>query len=244
MKQDLIDEFRSRKGSFVDRETNRRIDFSDATDDQVRERIADDFADFRAGKATARTLGQKVADFFRSLINFFKSFVNKPSLKDELFKAIDTGKFKTKAFNDRRVPGLNEQQTNEFVQDITARLFQYVFGTNTSLFSPARITAGEIFNNIKEQFKEEGVFEYITDKTYDDLVKKTKDFLKYYRIEFDEDSRVTVNDEGATNRNYAAETFSVDFKKASPYAVKLLVGTLIQTETTNQENSLSIKLPP
>jgi hypothetical protein len=253
MQQNLINEFRSRKGSFVDRETNRRIDFSDATDDQVRERIADDFADFRAGKATARTLGQKIADFFRSLINFFKSFVNKPSLKDELFKAIDTGKFKTKAFNDtnpspmasyRRVPGLNEQQTNEFVQDITARLFQYVFGTNTSLFSPARITAGEIFNNIKEQFKEEGVFEYITDKTYDDLVKKTKDFLKYYRIEFDEDSRVAINDEGATNRNYAAETFSVDFKKASPYAVKLLVGTLIQTETTNQENALSIKLPP
>jgi hypothetical protein len=253
MQQALIDEFRERKGSFIDRKSGKRIDFNEATDEEARERIADDFAEFRAGKTSARTLGQKITDFFRSIINFFKSFVNKPSLKDELFKAIDTGKFKEKAYNDtnpsqmavyRRVPGLNEQQTNEFVQDITARIFDYVFSTNTSLFSPAKITAGEIFNNIKEQFRSEGVFEYISEPTYDELVKRTKDYLKYYRIEFDENSRVVINDEGSTNRNYAAETFSVDFKKASPYAVKLLVGTLIQTETTNQENALTFKTPP
>ena len=253
MQQALINEFRNRKGSFIDRKSGRRIDFNEATDEEARERIADDFAEFRAGKAAARTLGQKITDFFRSIINFFKSFVNKPSLKDELFKAIEKGEFKTKAYNDtnpsqmalyRRVPGLNEQQTNEFVQDMIARMFDYVFSTNTSLFSPAKITAGEIFNNIKEQFKNEGVFDYIGEDTYDALVKKTKDHLKYYRIEFDEDSRVVINDAGATNRNYAAETFSVDFKKSSPYAVKLLVGTLIQTETTNQENALTFKTPP
>lgn len=253
MQQALIDEFRERKGSFIDRASGRRIDFNEATNEEAREYIADEFAAFRAGKATARTLGQKLVDFFRSIINFFKSFVNKPTLKDELFKSIEKGEFKQKAYKDtnpsqmaayRRVTGLNEQQTNEFVQDMTARLFQYVFNTNTSLFSPAKITAGEIFGNIKEQFKNEGVFDYITDDTYNQLVNRTKEHLKYYRIEFDEDSRIGVNDEGASNRNYAAETFSVDFKKASPYAVKLLVGTLIQTETTNQENALSIKLPP
>jgi len=253
MQQALIDEFRERKGSFIDRASGRRIDFNEATDEEAREYIADEFAAFRAGKATARTLGQKLVDFFRSIINFFKSFVNKPTLKDELFKSIEKGEFKQKAYKDtnpsqmaayRRVTGLNEQQTNEFVQDMTARLFQYVFNTNTSLFSPAKITAGEIFGNIKEQFKNEGVFDYITDDTYNQLVNRTKEHLKYYRIEFDEDSRIGVNDEGATNRNYAAETFSVDFKKASPYAVKLLVGTLIKTKTTNQENSLSVTLPP
>ncbi len=253
MQQALIDEFRERKGSFIDRASGRRIDFNEATNEEAREYIADEFAAFRAGKATARTLGQKLVDFFRSIINFFKSFVNKPTLKDELFKAIEKGEFKQKAYKEtnpsqmaayRRVPGLNEQQTNEFIQDMTARLFQYVFNTNTSLFSPARITAGEIFNNIKEQFKNEGVFDYITDDTYNKLVEKTKDYLKYYRIEFDENSRIAINDEGATNRNYAAETFSVDFKKASPYAVKLLIGTLIKTKVTNQENSLSVTLPP
>jgi hypothetical protein len=253
MQQALIDEFRERKGSFIDRASGRRIDFNEATDEEAREYIADEFAAFRAGKATARTLGQKLVDFFRSIINFFKSFVNKPTLKDELFKAIERGEFKQKAYKDtnpsqmaayRRVTGLNEQQTNEFVQDMTARLFQYVFNTNTSLFSPARITAGEIFNNIKEQFKNEDVFDYITDDTYNQLIDRTKEYLKYYRIEFDEDSRIAINDEGATNRNYAAETFSVDFKKASPYAVKLLIGTLIKTKTTNQENSLSVTLPP
>jgi hypothetical protein len=253
MQQALIDEFRERKGSFIDRASGRRIDFNEATNEEAREYIADEFAAFRAGKATVRTLGQKLVDFFRSIINFFKSFVNKPTLKDELFKAIEKGEFKQKAYKEtnpsqmaayRRVPGLNEQQTNEFIQDMTARIFQYVFSTNTSLFSPARITAGEIFGNIKEQFKNEGVFDYITDATYDKLIEKTKEHLKYYRIEFDENSRIAINDEGATNRNYAAETFSVDFKKASPYAVKLLVGTLIKTKATNQENSLSVTLPP
>ena len=252
MQQDLVDEFRNRKGSFVDRKSGKRIDFNEATNEEARERIADDFAEFRAGKTTTRTLGQKIVDFFRSIINFFKSFVNKPSLKDELFKAIEKGEFKQKAYNDsnpsqmasyRRVTGLNEQQTNEFVQDITARLFQYVFSTNTSLFSPAKITAAEIFNNIKEQLKSENVFDYITEDTYNQLVDRTKTYLKYYRIEFDEDSRVVINDVSATNRNYAAETFTVDFKKSSPYAVKLLVGTLIKTKSTNQENSLAITLP-
>jgi hypothetical protein len=85
MQQALIDEFRERKGSFIDRASGRRIDFNEATNEEAREYIADEFAAFRAGKATARTLGQKLVDFFRSIINFFKSFVNKPTLKDELF---------------------------------------------------------------------------------------------------------------------------------------------------------------
>ena len=248
----LIAEFKAKKGTFLDRESGKKIDYADATDQQAKERIADDFADFRLGKLPARNITEKIARFFKGIVDFFKSFVNKPSLKEKLFKDIDTGEFAEKSFpearkNDaaeyRKIAGLNAQQTNEFVQDITARVFQYVFADNTSLFNPEQFTAKEIFDDIKQQFEEDGVFEDITEHTYNQLVERTKEFLKTYRIEFDEDNKVIINDEGANSRDYAAEAFSVNFKKSSPYAVKLLVGTLIQTKGLNQKNATSLVLP-
>ena len=248
----LIAEFKSKTGTFLDRASGKKIDYANATDEQAKERIADDFADFRLGKLPAKSVSEKIRRFFKAIVDFFKSFVTKPSLKEQLFKDIDTGEFAERSFpetkkNDaaeyRRIPGLNAQQTNEFVQDITARVFQFVFADNTSLFNPAEVTAKDIFDAVKNQFEEEGVFEDISENTYNQLVERTKEFLKTYRIEFDEDNRVVINDEGANSRDYAAEAFSVNFKKSSPYAVKLLVGTLIQTKGLNQKNATSLVLP-
>jgi hypothetical protein len=252
----LIDEFKSNKGSFLDRESGKMIQYADATDKQAKERIADDFADFRLGKIKAKSLGQKILEFFKGIMDFFKSFVNKPSLKNQLFKAIDTGKFKKSVFptskiNEaaeyRAVDGLNEQQTNDFVQDITSRLFNNVFSTNKSLFNIENVTSKQIFDEIKEKYIAIGVIgnapNQITEKTYSELVNRTKDFLKRFRIEFDEDSKITINDEGSNNRDYAADAFTVDFKKSSPYAVKLLIGTLVKTNKLNQE-SASVLEPP
>ena len=250
--QALLDEFKAKSGSFTDRATGKKIDYADATDEQAKERIADDFADFRLGKLPAKSVSEKILKFFKAIVDFFKSFVTKPSLKEELFKAIDTGEFKERVFpeskkNDaaeyRRVPGLTQQQVNDFVQDITARVFIKIFSDNSSLFNIENLTASEIFDDIKNQFEEEGVFDDISEGTYYQLVDRTKDFLKTYRIEFDEDSRVTVNDVEANRNDYAAEAFSVNFKKSSPYAVKLLVGTLIQTKGLNQQNASSLAMP-
>jgi hypothetical protein len=252
----LIDEFKSNKGSFLDRESGKMIQYVDATDKQAKERIADDFADYRLGKIKAKSLGQKILEFFKGIMDFFKSFVNKPSLKNQLFKAIDTGKFKKSVFptskiNEaaeyRAVDGLNEQQTNDFVQDITSRLFNNVFSTNKSLFNIENVTSKQIFDEIKEKYIAIGVIgnapNQITEKTYSELVNRTKDFLKRFRIEFDEDSKITINDEGSNNRDYAADAFTVDFKKSSPYAVKLLIGTLVKTNKLNQESASVLELP-
>lgn len=165
-------------------------------------------------------------------------------MKEELFKAIDTGEFadrampesvKNEAAEYRKIEGINAKQTNEFVQDITARVFGEIFANNRSLFNIEDITASELFNRIKEEYIKNNVIgdnplTQISENQYAKLVERTKDFLKTYRIEFDEDSRVTVNDDGANRRDYAAEAFTVNFKKSSPYAVKLLIGTLIKTK--------------
>jgi len=254
----IIANERTKKGTFVDRETGKTYDYNDplVSDLMIKERIMDDFPEFVGGKIPAKSLLDRVIQFFRSIINFFKSFVRNPSLKEQLFKDILVGKFKkSKLTGDvaiapqyRRVPGLSQQKVNDYVQDIIARVFQFVFSENKDLFNYGAYTSEQLFGQVKEQFEEEGVFDpevqdSISEKTYDILVERTKDRLKQYRIEFDEDSRVGINDEGANRSDYAADAFTVDFKKSSPYAVKLLISTLIKTKNINQVNASTLNMP-
>ena len=248
--QAILDEFKAKSGKFKDRASGKMLLYEEATDQQAKERIADDFADFRLGKLPARNIGERILNFFRDIINFVKQFVNKPSRKEELFKAIDTGKFKEatlseSAKNDfteyRAVEGLTEKETNDSVKDITARFFAKVFGTNRSLYDIANLTSPEIFNAIKAEYAEED--KVVGEKTWSDLVLKTKDFLRTFKIEFDEDNLLNINAENVNNRMYAAEAFTTDWKKNSPFAVKIVVGTLVETVPTNQQNSSTLSLP-
>ena len=96
-KQAIIDEFRTKAGKFTDRESGKKFNYDDSsvTDKMIKERIADDFADFRLGKIPATSLGGKIMQFFKRIIDFIKSFLFKPDLKTKLFQQIDTGRFKT-----------------------------------------------------------------------------------------------------------------------------------------------------
>ena len=250
--QALYDEFRTRDGSFKDRESGKTINFANATDRQIRDKMSDEFAEFKAGKISAKTIGEKLVEFFRNIINFVKSFGAKPSLKEKLFKAIETGKFKTaeyapyktnEAAEYRAVGGLSEQKTNEFVQDITARVFRIIFGTNKNLFNPEELTAPEIFNRVKAEYEKEGKLELLGDERFNELVTKSKNLLRTFKIDFDEDQVNIINDNETNNRNYSPEAFTTDYKKSASYVIKLLLGTLTQSEATNQEVSSTISLP-
>ena len=80
-KNNILEEFRNKKGKFIDRASKKEYSYSDetVTDNMVKERIADDFADYRLGKLPARTLGEHIRKFFKSIMDFFKSFVKKSS---------------------------------------------------------------------------------------------------------------------------------------------------------------------
>jgi len=257
--QFILQDEKAKPGSFVDRQSGKKIKYDEATDLQIKERIADDFADFRLGKLPAKSLTDRVLRFFRAIINFFREFVSKPSLKKELFKAIDTGEFRDFTIPEnlylepayKRVEGLTEQQTNEFIQDISARFFQYVFGTNSSLYSPELLSSPEIFNNIKQQYLSKDKnnpdsvsrIDILGETAWNQLVVRTKDFLRTFKIEFDEDNILTINVEGQDNKLYAPEPFATNWKKSSPFPVKLLLGTLTETAPDNQESSNSMSLP-
>lgn len=248
--QAILDEFKAKPGKFKDRESGKMLFYEEATDQQAKERIADDFADFRLGKLPARSIGERILKFFRDIIDFVKSFVNKPSRKEELFNAIDTGKYKNATLSEaaksaapeyKAAEGLNQKQTNEIVQDMTARVFRNIFGTNRSLYEISNLTAPEIFGAIKDEYTEEN--KVVGDKTWTDLITKTKEFLRTFKIEFDEDNVLDINAENVTNRMYAAEAFTTNWKNNSPYPVKLVVGTLVETDPTNQVNSSTLSLP-
>ena len=258
--QALLDEFKNKSGTFIDRASGKKINYDEATYQQAKERIADDFADYRQGKLPARSLGEKVRNFFKMIIDFFKSFVSKPSLKEELFKAIDAGKFKDRVLKEsadnefaeyRAVEGLTEQQTHEFVQDMTARSagILYTEGQKGLLFTPLNITADQMFDQIEEQYANEfdsdgfSKMDLLGEEAWDQLKIKTKQSLRTLGISFDEDNRLDINNEESNNKDYAPEAFTTDWKKNSSGAIKFSLATLIETQATNQEGSTSFQLP-
>ncbi len=258
--QALLDEFRNRPGQFTDRQTKKKIDFADATDLQAKERIADDFADFREGKLPTRSIGEWLRNIFIRIIDWFKSFSNNPNLKSELFKAIDTGKFKERTLDPtvdysvpvyRAIEGLTTRQSHEYIQDMTARAAHILYGDGAKglLFTPAGITSKEVFLRIEAQYMNEynkagfSKREILGDTAWKQLIERTKLSLKSLGVSFNEIDLVNINEANTTNRSYAPEPFSQDWKKTSSGAIKFSLATILQVKATNQENKINIEVP-
>ena len=246
-KNNLLEEFRNKKGEFTDRQSGKKIAYIDATDKQAKERISDDFTDFRLGKLPARSLGEAVRNLFKRIMDFFKSFVAKPSLKEELFKAIDSGKFKetklskrakTLAPKYRAIEGLTEAETNGYIQDMVFQVKRIIFrdGQKELLFNPLAQTGDDVFSQVRQEYEELGEIEYLGEERYNELVKKSINFLRTLGISFNADEVVSINDENANSRDYAPDTFSVDWKKNSTGALKFLLSTLSERQASNQSN--------
>jgi hypothetical protein len=236
--QALLAEFQNKRGSFVYR--GQTIDYSDATMEQMEEKLGDDFAEFKVGKLPARTLGEKIRRFFKGIIDFFKSFVADRSLKTQLFKEINAGKFakedypeavKSLAPKYSRTPGLTNQQTNDFIHDMVSLMAQMVFETNKNLYDVSGIVTDNIFNRIRSIYISEGLIgpNALTETSFNDLVSKTKDYLRQFRVNFEDGSKLSINDVNKT-KDYEVDPFSIDWKKHSNFAVKFALATLIERE--------------
>lgn len=245
----LNTEFRAKTGTFLDRESGKRFEYSDpaVTDYMIKERRADDFSEFMLGKLPARTLSEKVGKFFKSIIDFVKDLFTKPSLQDKLFKDITSAKFANAPVNAERlyaseeykkVEGIPADFVYEIVDDMTARFYQGLYSTNADLFNLEEKNANSIFNVIVQDYKDSGL--EFTDAQFKDLVATTKEKLISQNIEFNEDNIVTINDEGANNRDYAADAFTVNFKKSAHYAIKLLSGSLVRTSGQVSKNPMDM----
>jgi hypothetical protein len=236
----IIADERAKGGTFIDRLSGKKLQYATATRQQIKERIMDDFADYRVGKLPARSLSERIRRFFKAIMDFFKSFGNKPSLKEQLFKDIDAGKFKkeflfpsvyNKAAEYRAVEGLTEVQTRDFVEDMTARVAIYLFGNSKRLiFNPEKITGVEIFSNIKKKYYESVKPEdRLSEESLNTLIQKTKEKLRTLGITITDDA-VDINTEEYNSKEYGGNPFKIDWKQTSPAAIRFVLATLIRSK--------------
>jgi hypothetical protein len=256
--QAILADERSKSGTFKDRASGKTYSYSDpnVTDKMLEERIWDDFSDYRLGKLPAKSLGERIRRLFKMVMDFFKSFVTKPSLKDELFKEIESGRFKetklservkTMAPKYRAIAGLTEQQTNDYVQDMVAQIKLIIFqeGRKDLLFNPEKMSGADVLNILKGKYEKKGHIAAIGENRYNQLVKRATEYLKTIGVTINADEVVSINDEERTGKEYAQDPFSTDWKKYSTGALKFLLSTLTERNALNQTNvQVGTKLNP
>ncbi len=237
----LLNEVRNRPGTFKDRITQKTITYKEATDDQLEDRIADEYADFRLGKVSAKTLGEKVTSIFRKILDLVKKFVNyltgkNASNVDKLFDSIEKGKLKDRVILDsgissipkyRAVEGLTDTETHEFVQDMTILGGSILFGENLeNIYDFKKFTGKEVFDAIESYYNELGYLEELGEQAWEELVQRTKENLRVLvGLRFNDEDAADVETESSNTKEYDRDPFSIGIKDAS-YGVKLLCGTL------------------
>ena len=157
----IINEFKARKGTFIDRPTGQKVKYSEATPAQIKEELAEQFRDFVQKKQGAKGLGARIAKLFRDLKRFIENALlgNKAeSFTDELFKRIGSGYYKKRmpyatqlsmaqegiidiedAFatsdSEFRLKTLSDRQTSDTVQEMTFLMLNDFIKTDKSLFT-------------------------------------------------------------------------------------------------------------
>ena len=250
----ILKQERNKGGYFVDRASRKEILYLDATEKQIKERIADDFADFRLGKLPARNLSERIRRFFKAIVDFFKSFIQKPSLKEELFKAIDSGKFKESRIPEqvkvlapeyRAIPGIDETAANLIVEDMISETARFLFGEDKSLlYNTKELTGSQVYNNLLDIYSEpdNNRLEVIGEEAFDDLYERMRGFFYSLGVTIPVDEAIEINEGDVTNRNYAPEPFETDWKKNARFAIKFAIATLIKRKDQGQADVSTIEL--
>lgn len=173
-------EFNSRKGTFVDRPTGKTIKYSEATPEQAKEQLAEEFRDYiMTGKIPAKPSEGKpfIVKLFADIVSFFKQFFfgkTAVSNTEELFKKIGNGYYKqnmpyaTKlsmakegiidvedAFGDSesefRLTKISDKEGADIIQHMTYLTLTNLIGTDRSLFTRDAIPSSELYAGLKTQ---------------------------------------------------------------------------------------------
>jgi len=160
----LNEEFKARRGSFVDRPTGTTVEYKNATADQIREQLAEEFRDYIQDQKKPK------GNFFTRLFNGLKKFIEGwfvTNRTEELFKRIDTGAFakaplgyvaKNYVANSivpnsdavfRVATGLTDVQSHDTIEHMTYLTLRNIIANNESLFSVPELNQTELYNRLK-----------------------------------------------------------------------------------------------
>lgn len=138
----LYNEFKSRKGTFTDRESGNIISYSTASPYQAKEELAEEFRDYKLTGKTWSGEKEKMS-FFARLLKFLTDFVNNLFSIEKTFAKLDKGFYakapvslKTRFSNNYRlIKDIPEVYYHKFIQGATALMFRSVFNSNKSFTS-------------------------------------------------------------------------------------------------------------
>ena len=160
----IINEFRNRKGTFVDRPTGETIKYSEATNEQIKEQLAEEFRDYvQFKKIPGKPTSGKpfIVKLFSDLVNFIKEFFVGPnaiSNTEQLFRNIGSGYYKDyspypsklafaekgfinieDAYGDSEsefsLTGITGAQKHEILQEMTYRTLSDMIENDEDLFT-------------------------------------------------------------------------------------------------------------
>jgi hypothetical protein len=181
--ESILKEFNSRKGTFIDRPTGKTIKYSEATAEQSKEQLAEEFRDYiMTGKIPAKPANGKpfIVKLFADIAKFFKEFFlgkNAISNTEELFKKIGNGYYKNNmpyatqlsmakegiidiedAFGDSesefRLTKISDREGSDIIQHMTYLTLTNLTKTNRSLFTRDSIPSSELYSGLKKQILE------------------------------------------------------------------------------------------
>jgi len=202
-KQAILDEFRKRKGSFIDRETGERVEYKYAIADQIKEQLAEEFRDAVLADKLGKPMASKglIGRMFSELIDFIKGFFTGEKAQTntkELFAKIGNGyyaqynPFETKlsyankgiqdiesAEGDEtsefrlKVKNIPATQLHDIIQHMTYSTLSYLSQTSQSLFEVEKPKKAQLYARLKQEILEDCVLE-LRDQLYAQVDDKTK----------------------------------------------------------------------
>jgi len=175
-KEAILKEFRERKGEFVDRPTGQKVKFSEATNEQIKEQLAEEFRDYVLYKKIPAkpTQGKPfILRLFADLVNFIKTFFtgNKAQVNTaNLFEKIGTGYYKqyvpeagALAFAKQGLIDIEEayitadselrvnmpaDTVHDIMQEMTYQTLRGIIEDNESLFNIPTMSKTDLYNRL------------------------------------------------------------------------------------------------
>lgn len=141
------------------------------------------------------------------------------------------------------IPGITEPEAYQYVEDMLVMARQILLGdNNANLYTGVEVNADVLYNEIKDSYKEIGLLDELGEDRFNMLYGRLIAKLYTLNIRFSELDDLDINDPNMSQNDYARGTFDTDWKKYSPYPVKLAIATLPRTATTKFDET-SIELP-
>lgn len=207
----ILNEFASREGTFIDRETGKTVAYKDATVHQAKEQMAEEFRDKKLyGIDPPQAKTSWIKSFFQKLIDFINSVLDPASVKNlnEVFTRMDaayyksapkyTGASKTPQYR-LKIGDLDVKDSYTVVRNVVSRIFK-------TLMEEGK------FNTINEldftSFASEPVYEQVYNSMLDTF----------------NEIRNTMTDEQFADSTYATTLLSIvqDWDKVKAYSREIL----------------------